>query len=217
MKRLFFSVLALLLFSTDVARADLHGKADIGYVHANFADYLNGDKIQSRYADGVQINSTIVHPSGIAIKPTLVLGTGSCKIAQAGLSVGFYIPSDEWSFQPYIGTSYSYYSDFVSILNDSRKTTALAALAGLDVSYQPHRKWLISASFQYAYSHSDSFFKAMPTYKAHVNGANYGISVDYYVKSNVSVNLAYGYNYSLNKERYGLRARGVKAGVGYTF
>ena len=226
---LFFFTLCVYLIpcQRENAFADSCGrcrKLDIGPVFLQI-DVLQHGKTEKRMELwGFKGDLNYVFENGFSIKPSVLYGGGDGYLTNGGLGLGWYIPiNDKITIGPFIGFTYSYVKTKTHLpqflLKDIQEQfQSLCGWGAVEAIWCFISTWRLIVSYQYGWCRTRTKLEVIPgKIDGHSQGSNYGIMLENDFIDNWSVNLGFGYNISLSKERHGLRAKGIKLGLAYWF
>ena len=138
----------------------------------------------------------------------------------AGL--GACIPYQQFLFTPTVGVTYCRFTaddGKFPPLEDLKQTfDGLGPYIGIDIQWRFCDTWKISGGFQYSWSHTHAFLKDLfSNLKDNSKGPTWTLQIEKDITEQWSLNIAGAYNRSLNHEKHGLKAQGVKVGLTYWF
>lgn len=216
-----------------------HGRVDAGPIYVHLDVLEHGKSIDKLDMEGFRADGYFQIYSGLIFKPAFAIAGGRGEYYSGTTAIGFYIPMceltpflDGLSFLPQVGWTGSRLKTHVNlpvpqaaivipgVLEIFRSTTVFVGLEG---TYQLLSNVSISGSLLYGWSKTDTTLQKEVTplgpldVKAPSNtkGFSYSAMVDYQFTDHWSVNLAGVYNLMLSKENHGIRASGVRLGLGY--
>jgi len=196
---------------------------------------------------GVRGDATLlpIKDSGFAIKPTASYGRGDGDFISYGVGIGYYIPfcNERCYFVPTAGLNWTDLRTTLDLSGDRINSALPASLIftdvrekfdsqsryiGFDLMCQVCEPVWATFIYQYAWAKTDTvllndqfttigFPDGRIDSKGQSQGSNFGLAIDYYFCENVAATIAGGFNTSLDENRFGIRAYGVKFGIGYYF
>lgn len=220
---LFLLCLCLLPLWTEAA---CFRKLDVAPVYIHLDVLQSGKTIRSRDIFGGRADLNYVFDKGIGIKGNFMGGAGDRTHfwnAMAGL--GFCYPiTSSWSVFPYGGAVFGRFESKYKLevaegvkVPVKEKLQTISPVAGLDLSYKICEGWRTTFTFQYSWSTVYAKIKPFVDSKSRAQGPSYSLQLEKDITDCWSINAGVGYNLSISKEKHGLRATGVKLGVGYWF
>lgn len=219
MRRLF--LLSTLLVSSSLYAN--YGKVDVGALYVHMDVLESGKTVHTMEMGGARVDATLQIVHGLVLKPMLLYATGGGDFTSGGLGLGYYIPiCDQFAILPSAGGTYSDIRTHFSLpafglFRLHEKFESMSGYVSLEMSYKPIECIRVSTVLQYAWSRTRTTIDVLGSSKSSTKGWNYALTGDYYLTENWSLNVAGGYNLTLSQEKHGIRAAGVRAGVGYTY
>lgn len=229
MRRTLFSMILFLLgFIPSLLQAKICGKADIGPTLIDIDVLESGKTVETLHMKGCKADATVLLYQGFCIKPGFLWGEGHGILRAGSIAVGYYLPvTERIKILPNIGVSWSYLRfkvdlEDLQLFDLKERFRSESPFIGMDISFCLTDKWTIIASYQYAWSRTQTKIrsKLLGTViddKSHSCGPNYSLGVDYSLNQNWSIIFGVGYNITLSKEKHGLRGKGAKLGIAYYF
>ena len=225
----------------------LYGHADAGPAFYRVQTLEDGTVTSEIDMYGVRADGTFLpfKDSGFAIKSAGSYARGDGDFISYGVGIGYYIPFFKCCyFVPTMGLSWTDLrtdidlpgSDFSGLLppdfvfQDIReKFDSNSRYLGFELMCQVCEPVWATFIYQYAWASTDTVlthpdFESVLGFpdgkfikKGTSRGSNFALAFDYYFCENVSASLAGGFNSSLDEDRLGIRAYGVKLSIGYYF
>ncbi|NGX57478.1 MAG: hypothetical protein K940chlam3_00370 [Chlamydiae bacterium] len=239
MRKIFTIVLSLLLFPLQaLPQFVLCGRADVGPALYRIQVLEEEEVVQQLDMYGLRADGTFlfIKDSGFAVKPTISAARGDGDFLSYGAGIGYYIPfcGDHCYLVPVIGLNWT---DLTTILDEldiefpivttlrdvGEEFLSNSRYVGFELMCQVCESFWTTFIYQYAWANSKTFLTDpfFPEGKSVIDGAtqgsNFALAFDYYFKDNWSVNLAVGFNSSLDEGRSGIRGYGAKLSIGYSF
>lgn len=225
------TALSLLLLCPQIAVGDCSAKVEVApaYVHLDLLE--SGHTVRRHDMGGVRATADVLVYGGFCVKSmfTAAWDSGHGELYTGGIGVGHCIPCpwvEKMTFTPYVGFSFTNLHTTTTIhqlglIDTGEKFRSTAPYLGLDFTWTFCEGWRICASYQYSWSCTHTkihdFPKNIPGVeapgKSHSKGSAYGIALEKDLCDEWSVNVGYGYNCSLSKEKHGIRGYGIKLGV----
>jgi len=225
--------LSLMLFFTEAVAAlclqpDIKGRVDGGPAYFQVKVQESGKTVNKLEMYGARFDSTIlfIKDSGICLKPFIFGAGGDGHIFGAGCSIGHYTPIGKClSFNPFVGLSYTNLSNHIDfsvpgigiVPNVKQRFRSHSTYVGGDLTYNFSECLSITGTYMYAWAHTKTTLNQIGETTGDSQGSNYAVTVDYWIRKNISLLVAGGYNSSLDKEKFGIEGFGVKVGVSYLF
>lgn len=214
------------IFSSSPMDAACAGKVDAGVVFVH-VDILNsGHTVKRMDMWGTRIDGSYMVWKGLFVKPTFLYANGGAAkggLLTAGFGIGHYTPiNSTLAVSPLLGMNYSHVWTKIDIPaygleNLNEKFKAWAPYIGLEACCNLNEGWRVYGSIQYAWSRSKTIINSkgdkLVDEKSSCKGPTYSFLIEKDLSEVWSVNLGGAYNLSLSKERHGLRASGIKAGI----
>lgn len=226
MKAFVLTLVSLVCFCFQSANAECRGKVDLGGVYVRVDVIESNRTIQTLDMGGFRGDASVLFYKGFCLKPSLLMAwdKDGHHLYNEALGLGHYIPiSKELCVLPSIGIACSQMTTELEVelfgfdFSFKERFSSFSPYIGLDITYSIGDCFLITGVVQYAWARTHTHIKGVAHSKGNSSGPNLGLLFDYYLNQQWSVNLGVGYNSSLSKEKHGLRAKGIKAGVGYWF
>lgn len=217
-----------------------HGRVDAGPVYVHLDVLEHGKTIDKLDMEGFRADGNFQIYSGLVFKPAFAIAGGRGEYYSGTLALGFYLPMkdltpflDGLSFMPQAGWTGSRLKTHINlpipqfgivipgVLEIFRSSTEFV---GLEATYQLLSNVSISGSVIYGWSNTTTTLqKEFPDTSQNLRvkapssskGWSYSAMVDYQFTTHWSVNVAGVYNLMLSKENHGIRASGVRLGLGY--
>ena len=213
----------------------VNGRFDLSaaWVHIDMTDH--GHTIHKMDLGGVRAELCYLIWKGLQIRPNVLYAHGrkEDRCINGGVSLGFSIPINEcYWLTPLGGVTWGKIRttidfplinptthELVTIVpHVTEKFRSVSPYVGLEGSWKITPELRIVACYQYAWSRTHTKLnKGIGTYKNTSKGSNISGMIEYDLDCNWSVNIGGAYNASLTKEKLGVRAYGVKLGMGYWF
>lgn len=224
MNRKLISFISLFVYLASFSLyGEVRGKVDLGPTLL-YVDILKSGKTEETLRMyGFKADSTILVYQGLAIKPSLLLGWGHGRLVSGTIAVGYYVPiTESFKILPNVGMNWSYLKttlDFkeFGLYGLRERFRSESPLIGLDFSYSLTSCWTVIGSYQYAWCKTDTKIGDFPSDRSHSCGPNYSLGVEYAYNDQWAINMGFGYNISLSKEKHGIRGKGLKLGAAYYF
>lgn len=201
----------------------LKGRVDVAPVLLNI-DLLKSSKTEKTlHMKGLKGDLTLQVYKGIFIKPNAMYAEGKGKIVTGSVALGHYTPlHSRFVFFPEIGIAWSYLRTTIDIepfgmFDLKERFRSSSPFVGLEAYYYVTDQLTLMGLYQYAWSRTHTKITPIVSEHSHTCGPNYALMLDYKFAARWSVTLGGGYNITLSKEKHGLRGKGLKAGVAYTF
>ncbi len=218
------------------------GRVDVGPVYVQVQVLEDGSKMQEINLFGGRVDASILpfKDSGFAIKPTATASRGDGEFYTYGVGLGYYIPFFKCCyFVPVAGLGWTNLSTTVDLTfptglqppfpgevlvrDIDERFRSDSRYLGFELMCQFRESIYTTFIYQYAWADGDTrlrddFFPGGEVVsKGKTSGANFAVSIDYYFTKCFSTSIAAGVNNSLDENRFGIRAYGVKLSVGYYF
>lgn len=206
------------------------GKIDFGPCWVDMQVLEHGKTKEHIEMTGGRLDATIQLFPGdnplqsLIAKPSLTWAEGDGNFLSTGISLGIYTPiTNKFTVTPVAGVTYNKLSTKVDYYGFKLKqiTSATTPFIGVDLCYCLNYQWVLSGSFQYGWAagrtYIDGLFGKNLFSKGESCGPTCSVMLDYYVTPEWSINAAWAYNYSLTKEKYGYKVKGLRLGLGYTY
>lgn len=220
------------------------GRVDVGaaYFHLRFLEDLEAKNVEDFY--GGRIDATVLPFSGtgFCLKPyafgadTLTNPKGAeGYLWGAGIGVGHYTPlCDKLMLVPVVGYSYSEIHSYITFtlpiffngrfpkfpgtLEDMKSNSFYV---GTEVILKLNKCLTATGIYQYAFAWSRTKL-THPLFSPILNdgrsqGSNMAFVLDYQLTPRFALSGAFGYNLSLDDQRFGIEAFGVKIGIAGCF
>lgn len=204
-----------------------HGKTSRGVIFLDIDIISDGEIDRNIDLFGLSDEAMILVWKNVFIRPSMVVAEGNhgdAELLNVNLAVGALFPfwCNRIIVSPAIGGGGSvlrFYRDVPQLdLQDVRqKFYTTSYFAELGVAINPHERFMISGSIQYAWADTTTIISNVLNTSTNSRGINAGVQVDYFVNDCWSVNGAYGIIHSRNKERNGNEIDGWRFGVTYWF
>jgi len=231
MKRFFSFMASCTLISQALLGREFfeHGKIDVGPIYLRMDIENNGVRTEVLKSVGFRANASIQAWEGLILKPSFMTAGGEANLIAGGFGVGWYVPVADWlSVTPTIAYSISD-MDFdvnlpqygVEVSNQNFYSYGFSS--GVDIGITPCKTVFISLGVMYAWPTTETTIDALiidgQSFKSTTSskGPIYAAQVDYYFDETWSVNVAYGYQLSMAKEKNSMTAAGWRIGGGYFF
>lgn len=138
----------------------------------------------------------------------------------AGL--GVCLPYQQFYFTPTAGGTYTRFSADNGTFQPQdlkgldQSFHSLGPYVGFDIQWCLDDTWRIAGGFQYSWSRTSSTLRPLfKDAKDNSKGPTWTLQLEKDLNDNWSINIAGAYNRSLNHEKHGLKAQGVKVGLTY--
>lgn len=225
MRILFYSLMISLCIFTHKLHSDVHGQVYVAPMFLRVKVQESGRTVKKIDMGAGRIDATILpfEGYGFCLKPFFFGGSGEGDIFSGGCAIGHYTPiCEKLAVNPAIGYGFTDLNTRIDLpmlgLKHLRERFRSHSLyLTFEVYFQLTPCWLITGVYQYAWARTHTTIGSIISSHSHSQGSNYAILVDYFLNKNWSINAAVGYNYSLSKEKHGLKAMGAKLGLGYFF
>lgn len=216
-----------------------HGRVDAGPVYVHLDVLESGKTIDKLDMEGFRADGNFQIYSGFVLKPAFAIAGGRGDYYSGTLALGFYVPMGQLTpfleglcFLPHVGWTGSRLKTHVDlpvpqvavvipgVLEIFRSSTEFV---GLETTYQLLSNVSVSCSVIYGWSNTVTTLQKETTvlgnfrqkFPSSSKGWSYSAMVDYQFTQHWSVNIAGVYNLMLSKENHGIRATGVRLGLGY--
>lgn len=202
------------------------GKIDAGpaYIHIDILE--SGHTVKKMNLIALKSDATIMlkEGKGWCLKPSVLYGNGQGYILSGALGLGHCFPINDWiTLTPSVGCTFTELHTRIKLnfsgikLSYLEKFHSTSPYLCLEATLNIAKGWRLCGMFQYAWSRTHTTIVHLLKDKSHTKGPNYGISLEYDINNNWSVNVVGAYNITLTKERHGLRGAGAKVGLAYWF
>lgn len=218
--------LPLLLLLVGVLAADCKGKVDLAPLYMKTDLLKFGKPDQTYYMTGARGAADYFIWKPILVRATAIAAWGrrNAHFQAYTAGLGACLPYRQLYFTPTVGIIYSRFSSDngkvreFGLKNLDQKFTGYGPYVGLDIQWVICETWRIGGGFQYSWSRTSSTMKpAFSGVKDNSKGPTWTAQLEKDLTPNWSLNIAGAYNRSLNHEKHGLKAQGVKIGLTYWF
>ena len=219
----FFLYLVCFVCGLFSLHAGLRGRADLAPAFLAVDLLKSGKTERTLYMKGVKADLGLQLYKGICCKPSLIYAQGSGQLVTGTIGVGHYTPINKrFVVFPGIGISWSYlktHIDFeeIGFFHLKERFRSSSPFVGVEFYYYFTDDFSLIGLYQYAWSRTHTKIKPFVSETSHSVGPNYGLMLDYRFHSSFSCTLGVGYNITLSKEKHGLRGKGIKLGLAYSF
>ena len=233
-------MLLILLLLPVCLSAKVRGRVDPGYISMWVKQQADGETLRTLQMNGGRIDATVVpiEGTGWAIKTFGMGASGDGDFYGGAIGFGHYTPiNDCFSVLPTLGYGYSRLQARidetfptqqgpVTVTGARQLITSNSFYLANDFIYTINKCWSVTFTVQYAWAKSTTkFSEGTPSIifatplelKGESSGWSYALAVDRKIGESLSLHVAGGYNSSLDKEKFGLEALGVKVGLSYLF
>lgn len=179
---------------------------------------------------GYRIDACWLLCQGWCLKPVMLMGWGDGSFYTASCAFGRCIPmwNEKLIVTPFLGYSWSYLTTKANVSvptefgtftlpHIEHKFRGTSPFVGIDILWNFAERWRVGGSVQYGFSRSWTKIKDIFHGHSHSQGPAYGFSIERDLNKKSSINLGVGYNYAYDKEKSGLKGKGIKLGYVYWF
>lgn len=208
-------------FKNSVNADQCRGKIDAGpaYLHIDILE--SGHTVKKLDMIGFKADGAVLITNGLYLKPNVLFGGGQGQGTLFSGSLGLVqcVPFKErWLFSPGAGFTFTNLTTTTNIpaldLHHLRERfRSIAPYLSLEATFKICQGLRISAAIQYSWSRTHTKIAHLFKSKSHSKGPNYGLLLERDFNDEWSINLGFGYNISLSKEKHGLRGYGAKIGI----
>lgn len=216
--------LAALLLVSGVLFGECRGKIDIGPVLMKVELLKFGKPEQTYHMNGVRgaLDYFVYKPVFVRLTGISTLGKHRSHFQTYTAGVGACIPYCQFYFTPSVGVSYSHFkarngqlTDF-QLFNLKQEFTGLGPYVGFEVLWKITETWRVGGGFQYSWSNTRSSLEDVFSHaKGNSQGPTWTFLLEKDINQQWSINFGAAYNRSLDREKHGLRAQGIKVGLTY--
>jgi hypothetical protein len=213
---------------------DLRGRVDAGPAYFHVRVLEDRETIEKIDVWGGRIDATIFffEDSGYCLKPFLYGAGGAGDLYGGGIGIGRYTPlCHKLVIVPTIGYSYTSLALTTDLINVTdvgefrfpgvrEHFQAGSVYIGTEVIFKLKETLTATAIYQYAFawSHTNVRFPTWTqTADGNSQGSNVALVFDYQWNPAFALTAAFGYNSSLNEQKFGIEGFGIKLGVAYCF
>lgn len=198
-------------------------KIDLAPVYVHLDILESGRTVKKHDMGGVRGDFNFRIWKGLYLKPNFIAahGSGQGELYAGGIGIGHCFPiTEQWMLTPSVGYNFTDIrttTDIptpIGVLKDVKeKFRSTAPYLTLEITYTFCKGWRANASCQYSWSRTHAIIKHVGDGHSKAKGPSWGIGLERDLNDDWSLNVGYGYNTSLSKEKHGIRGYGVKFAV----
>ncbi len=154
----------------------------------------------------------------VLARGTILVGRGDAELEAYTAGLGVCLPYKKFYFTPYAGMTYTNFRSCIDIkqfgLFDLKQHfTGYGPYIALDAQYCFTPTFRMGAGIFYGWSRTKTVVKPFPSAKSSSKGPNYTFMIEKDLSKQWSINIGAGLNRSLDREKHGLKGKGLKIGV----
>jgi hypothetical protein len=219
-----FTILVFICLLSSPLWAEIKGKIDLGAALIDVDILESGKTVDKSHIYALKGDATIYGClGGCFLRPSFILGGGEGRLESFSLGAGHFLPiGKNLLLMPSVGITLGYFCTKIdrkelNLFGLKEKFHSTSPYVALEFNYQLTSRWTIMGMVQYVWSRTHTVIKPLVSDKSHSEGPNYALGFDYRLNSKWSITGGIGYNISLTHEKHGLRAKGAKLGMAYSF
>lgn len=154
----------------------------------------------------------------VLARGTVIVGRGDAELESYTAGLGVCLPYKKFYFTPHAGLAYANFRSHINIpafqlYHLKQHFTGFGPYIGLDAQYCFTPTFRMGAGFMYGWSRTKTVVKPFPNAKSSSKGPNYTIMLEKDLCKEWSLNIGAGLNRSLDRQKHGLKGKGLKIGV----
>lgn len=212
-----YLILALLLISPSL-QAICKGKLDVAPTWMKIDVLEFGKTVRRLDISGARVSADYFVWNNIMARGTFLAGRGDANFETYSIGLGACLPYKQLYFTPHAGITYTNFRTSFDLpqfflFHLKQHFTSYGPYVGIDAQWCITDKWRIGGGFVYAWGRTKTVVKPIQKAKSSTKGPNYTILVERDIGDKWSLNIGAGYNRSLDREKHGLKGKGIKIGL----